>query len=136
MFQFQGFKGNELLNVFYSTDPTINNLFSSNIRIPIIRSAELDDNRDGIADRIEIGVQLPIYSDEQIIKMNAIVYHNIELKDKAKYRFDAVSYLSYSNPLPIQYLYIDGDINVKQTWSLDVKGGSVLYYSYYYLFYL
>jgi hypothetical protein len=109
--------------MFYSTSSTINDLFSSHLRIPILRSAELDDNRDGITERIELGIQLPLFPAEKVTKFTALVYHDVELKDKARCLFDAVSYISYESGLSLGSVHIDGDIIIRQTWPLEVKGG-------------
>ena len=101
----------------------MNELFSEHLRIPFVKSAELDDNFDGITDRVELGVVMPIKASESIKKFTALVYHDVELKDKARYRFDAVTYLSVDSSVPMGALYIDGDVSVRQTWPLDVKGG-------------
>ena len=115
--------GDDVVNIFYSTSSAVNDLFSEHLRTPIVKSAELDDNADGMVDRIEIGLTMPLSSSERITGFTSIIYHDVELKDKGRYRFDAVSYVSTSNPNPMGSLYVDGDITVRQTWPLDYKGG-------------
>lgn len=119
MFQLHG----DGVNIFYSTSSAVNDLFSEHLRTPIVKSAELDDNADGMVDRIEIGLTMPLSSSERITGFTSIIYHDVELKDKGRYKFDAVSYVSTSNPNPMGSLYVDGDITVRQTWPLDYKGG-------------
>ena len=111
------------VSLFYSTSPTVNDLFSEHVRMAVVKSAELDDNADGLVDRIEIGLTMPLSNTERITGFTSVVYHDVELKDKARYKFDAVSYVSTNNPIPMGSFYADGDITVKQTWPLDYKGG-------------
>jgi hypothetical protein len=40
------------LQLFYSTSPTMNQLQNHQLRVPVLTSAELDDNRDGIPERL------------------------------------------------------------------------------------
>ena len=51
----------------------------------VVRSSEVDQNNDGLLDRLEIGVQLPLKSTESITGIQALFTHNCILKDKAKY---------------------------------------------------
>lgn len=130
VFQLQGIDSatGDVLSLFYSTNAKVNELFSGHLRTPIVKSAELDDNHDGIVDRIEIGMKMPLKDTESITKFTAMVYHDVELKDRARYKFDAVSYVTTSNPVSMGSLYIDGDISLRQTWPLDYKGGYHLPY--------
>lgn len=48
------------LNLFYSTSPTINQLYNRDLRTPLLQSGELDDNGDGLIDRLEVGIQMPL----------------------------------------------------------------------------
>ena len=116
--------------MFYSTSNSVNDLFSSHLRIPMLKSAELDDNRDGITERIELGIQLPLFPTEKITKFTALIYHDVELQDKARCLFDAVSLVSYDSSLSISSVYIDGDVILRQSWPLDVKGGWEIIHCY------
>ena len=60
----------------------INNLFSNTLRMAVVRSSEVDQNNDGLLDRLEIGVQLPLKSTESITGIQALFTHNCILKDK------------------------------------------------------
>ena len=63
MFQLHGSTASgDDVSLFYSTSSAVNDLFSGNLRTPIVKSAELDDNADGMVDRIEIGLTMPLSS--------------------------------------------------------------------------
>lgn len=118
-----GSNGDSPVNLFYSTSPTINKLYSSTLRVPLLQSAELDDNRDGRTDRIEIAVQMPLAPTESIKAFSCLVYCDVELDSPVKYVFDAVSYSSYESSTAMTKLSVDGDLKLRQTWPLTQRGG-------------
>lgn len=111
------------LNLQYSTSTTINKLFPSVLRIPLFQSAELDDNRDGRTDRIEIALQMPLAPSETIHGLSALVYLDAELNTKARYIIDSASIVTFESFAPISKISLDGDLLFRQTWPLLVKGG-------------
>lgn len=113
----------EPLSYYYSTSPLINSLFADSLRTPIIRSAEIDNNRDGRMDRLEIAVQLPLANNEKIISMSSLVYFDVQLNSIAKYTFDAVSFANYEAGSAIGKLEMEGDLLLRQTWPLSAYGG-------------
>lgn len=111
------------LNLFYSTSPTLNSLFSDYVRYPLLQSNEVDTNLDGKVDRIEINVQMPIQSYENIHDINCLVFHDVQFNGKSKLLIDAVSHVSYSSVVAVSDVHIDGDLEFRQTWPLVAKGG-------------
>jgi hypothetical protein len=91
--------------------------------MPLFQSAELDDNRDGKTDRIEIAMQMPLAPTETVNGFTALVYSNSKLESKAKYIFDSASYVNYESMSAMTQLNIDGDFVLRQTWPLTAKGG-------------
>jgi hypothetical protein len=61
------------LSLFYSTSPSLNMLHSGMLRSPLLQSAEFDDNLDGVNDRIELNVQMPLQPSESITGMTAML---------------------------------------------------------------
>ena len=110
-------------NLFYSTSPTVSQLYEKYLRIPILRSAELDDNRDGVMDRLEVGIQMPLGVNETVTRMDALFYHTATISNRVKYTFDGVSFVTYDSSNPMGSLQIDGDIIFRQTSTLIAKGG-------------
>jgi len=113
------------MNLYYSTSPTTNQLHTETLRIPLFQSAELDDNRDGRTDRLELGIQMPLAPDECIYSLNSIVYFDVKFETVAKYEFDAVSYINFESTSCITKVDIDGDLMFRQSWPLSAKGGLV-----------
>lgn len=113
----------EPTSYYFSTSPFVNSLFSSDLRTPIFRSAEMDDNRDGITDRLELSVQLPVSSTEKITGFTTLVYFDVQLNSVAKYLVDSVIFINYESGSPIGKLNIEGDMKLRQTWPLSSYGG-------------
>ena len=51
---------NTPLSLYYSTSSYLNQQHNANLRSAVIQSAELDDNMDGINDRIEFSMLMPL----------------------------------------------------------------------------
>jgi hypothetical protein len=98
-------------------------LYSTSLRTPILKSAELDTNYDGKMDRLEMSVQLPIAVNEKITSVTSLTYFNVQLNSAAKYFFDAVGYINYESGNPIGEVNIEGDLILRQTWPLSAYGG-------------
>lgn len=115
--------------LYYSSSSILNQQHSNNLRIPVLQTAEIDDNRDGIIDRMEVIMNMPLQPDELVTGMSAVFLHDVKLKTRARYVFDAASLVQFEGSTPISHLRIDGDIKVRQTWPLTVKGGFKAPYS-------
>lgn len=89
----------------------------------MLQSAELDDNKDGVMDRLELGIKMPIGVNETITRMDTLLYHTATLSGRVKYTFDGVTFVTYESMIPIGNLLIDGDIIFRQTATLSAKGG-------------
>jgi len=118
----------QVFTLMYSTNPTINQLYST-FRIPTIRSAELDDNRDGIIERLEMSINLPLQDYELIYGFTAMVYYNCKLYSRAKYTFDSIAYMNYESGTPMKELQIDGEMMFHQSSPLSVFGGYTILYA-------
>ena len=114
------------MHLFWSTSNAINSLYGKNLRAAAITSSEKDDNRDGLVDRLEIGLQLPLLHTESVTRMEALLFYEVRIQNKAKYKFDALTHVSYaSSGSAMGHLEVDGNVIIKQRWPLRVKGGYV-----------
>lgn len=115
-----------ILNIFYSTSPSVNQLYNTNLRIPFLQSAEFDDNSDGKSDRLEVSVVMPTMPGEKINAVSGLLYHEVRLSDTVRYVYDAATFINYEGATPIEKVSFDGDITIKQTWPFSSKGGYVI----------
>ena len=67
------------LNLFYSTSPIINNLYDAPLRMAIASSVEVDENGDGLVDRFETSLSMPLAPGEQIYGFSAVFYHQVDI---------------------------------------------------------
>lgn len=111
------------MTLFYSTSKAINDAYSSSLRIPVLNSIELDDNMDGVTDRLELSIRMPISSTEKITGISLLTYFDITINGKARLLIDAVSFINYDSSKSMSKLRIDGDLMFRQTWPLNTKGG-------------
>eukprot|EP00602_Paraphysomonas_sp_CaronLab_P002171 CAMPEP_0185027820 /NCGR_PEP_ID=MMETSP1103-20130426/13065_1 /TAXON_ID=36769 /ORGANISM="Paraphysomonas bandaiensis, Strain Caron Lab Isolate" /LENGTH=287 /DNA_ID=CAMNT_0027561959 /DNA_START=44 /DNA_END=904 /DNA_ORIENTATION=+ len=127
LFQFHGFSSDgSPLNLFWSSSTAINDLYSRSdlLRSSILTSAELDDNRDGLTDRVEIGVRLPLAVGEKITRLDALIFADVRVQEKAKVSFDGAVYITHSSgTAAMGSLEIDGDVVIRQRWPMRAKGG-------------
>lgn len=111
------------INFYFSTSPFLNSLFSSSVRTPIFRTAEIDDNNDGLSDRLEVSANLPVAANEKITGVSCAVYFDVQLNSIAKYLFDAVIFANYESGTPIAKLDMEGDMKIRLSWPLSAYGG-------------
>jgi hypothetical protein len=117
---------NQPMSLYYSTNAYLNQLYSEKVRFPILKSAMLDDNRDGIMERLELSVALPLQSHEYITGFDVVSYYQSQLNDQLKVVFDTVSYVNYESSTPMNKIIIDGDLKLKQSYAFPMYGGYVL----------
>jgi hypothetical protein len=91
--------------------------------MPILESAEFDDNGDGKVERLELNLQMPLADTEEITGMDALFYYEVQISKKARYIFDAVSHVLYETATGMSSLYVDGDLMMRQTAPLIARGG-------------
>ncbi len=122
-FQCYGTSGDgSSLNLQYSTNAYINQLYPST-RMPIFRSAELDDDRDGTIERLELSILLPLQVGEAIHGFTTLIYYDARLNSRAKLLFDAAAFVNFEGSTALSKVALDGDMLLRQTWPLPVYGG-------------
>ena len=112
------------LDIVYTTSPSTNQKLIPNLRAIILQSAELDDDNDGRIDRFEFNIKVPVTPLEEIVDIDMLFNYDVRIdSNNVKYSFDAVSVISYTDSSDISSLWIEGDLNMQQTWPLSAIGG-------------
>ena len=65
--------------VGWATFNTVNDFLVENVRIPVIKSREEDNNRDRVLDGLTISMQMPVRPEEEVVGVTAILLFNIKL---------------------------------------------------------
>ena len=115
--------------LYYSTSSLLNQMHANTLRVPLLQTAEIDDNNDGVVDRMEVILNVPLKPSEQVTGISAVFLHDVKLVDRARYIFDAASHVSFESSTPISQLRVEGDVKIRQSWPLSVMGGYKVPYS-------
>lgn len=98
-------------------------MFDNSLRPLVIQTSEVDDNRDGIPERLHLGIQMPLAVTEYVTSIDCLLFHRVNLVNKVKYQFDSVSHAHHTDTLGMSKLTIDGNLILQQNWPLRSKGG-------------
>ena len=101
-------------NLHYSTSNTLNQM-SSDTRMAVVQSATFDENGDGVTDRFEFTVTMPLKETEEVLGFDAIFMHDVQIKHRTKVTFDAASFVQFQGgDAAISSLHMGGDFLVQQ----------------------
>eukprot|EP00632_Arachnochrysis_sp_CCMP2950_P014664 CAMPEP_0185695460 /NCGR_PEP_ID=MMETSP1164-20130828/4537_1 /TAXON_ID=1104430 /ORGANISM="Chrysoreinhardia sp, Strain CCMP2950" /LENGTH=334 /DNA_ID=CAMNT_0028362319 /DNA_START=1 /DNA_END=1005 /DNA_ORIENTATION=+ len=103
-------------------------LFRDALRVPVLRSIEVDQNRDGLADRFQLEALVPVAADEHVYASRLVVFFDVKLRKRARLEMETVAYVAHDAGLPGRAVFVDGDYVLRQTWPLRAKGGFALPY--------
>jgi hypothetical protein len=102
-------------SIYYSTSQGMNQQHGDKLRMGMIQSASIDDNHDGIPDQLQIVISMPLRQGEEVLGLQALVAHDVRLREKAKVIFDSVSYFQYeAGDAAMSGLSLGGDLIVAQ----------------------
>lgn len=71
-----------------------NDFHSSSVRVPLVQSAEMDENGDGLADRLDLTLQTPVVPGENIYSATLLLFLEYRV------RFHSPRRLAPQLPLP------------------------------------
>jgi hypothetical protein len=57
----------------------VNTLFHDSLRVPLVQSREVDENRDGVVDRLELNLQTPIQAGETIYSATLLAFFDYKV---------------------------------------------------------
>lgn len=121
--QLQGTNAEGLTEMYFSTMESVNSLHERDVRVPLLRSTNLDDNRDGLVDRVYFETLMPLKADERVYAAQVAAFYRVKLKRRARVDFEALAYYSATSSLPGDKCYIAGDYTLRQKWPFRAKGG-------------
>jgi len=105
----------------WSTVPGLTALLGEGVRVPVIRSREEDENRDGLADSLSISFNLPLRPEEEVVSAHILLTFDVRLQ-----RFSSVHMtgmlLFDGSGFPGASLHIVGDAGMVQRSPLKHNG--------------
>jgi hypothetical protein len=113
---------------FYSTMGSVNALRSESLRMATVRSRETDENLDSIPDELMLEVLVPMQAGETVRGVDAVIFFDYMLQDRAKIQMESLAFMSYSSGLPGDSLFTSGDLLFHQNTPLPIRGGFVRLY--------
>ena len=115
-------------NIFFSTMGSVNELMSQNLRVPQIKSREVDENRDGRIDRIELSIVMPLLEEEKIYSASIVNFLHFQLNDKTMIDMESLVYASESSGIQGSSWYVEGNVNFEQRSPLQKVAGMKFLY--------
>jgi len=102
------------LNLHYSTSNTLNQM-SSDTRMAVLQSASFDENGDGVSDRFEYTVTMPLQETEEVLGFDAVFLYDVQIKHRTKMAFDAAAFVQMQGgAAAIGSVHMGGDLLVQQ----------------------
>lgn len=106
----------------YSTYPNFNLLLGDKIRIPTIRSFELDEDYDGRKDYLQFNIDVPLLNHEKIQSVQLLFFFDYKLHKFASLQMESLAYIYYTSPSPGKDFYTQGELRFQQKAPLPHKG--------------
>ncbi|KAH8070865.1 hypothetical protein JL721_4780 [Aureococcus anophagefferens] len=96
--------------IVFSSMADVENLYSGELRVPTLRSIELDLNRDGMADQFHLTALIPLRKGERVLHADLVTFYDVKLRRRARVHMDALAYSSGGGGgMAGKALYVDGD---------------------------
>lgn len=109
--------------IVFSSMSDVENLYGEELRVPVLRSIELDLNRDGMPDQFHMSALVPLQPGETILSANMVTFHKVQFRRRARVEMDALAFVDHKAAMGGQALYVDGDFELRQRWPFRAKGG-------------
>ena len=109
----------------YSTMKHANTMLSGSYRAGIIQAAAHDENRDGLTDRFEISVRMPLSKErgERVVRAVGVAIFEYNLQERAQLRIQGMAMAEHSSAVGASELMTDGHLRFVQEKAVAVRGG-------------
>jgi len=105
----------------WSTVPGLTALLGEGVRVPVIRSREEDENRDGLADSLAISFNLPLRPEEEVVSAHVLLTFDVHLQRFSSVQMTGMLHFDGSG-FPGASLHIVGDAGIVQRSPLKHNG--------------
>ncbi|XP_053126640.1 transmembrane protein 231 isoform X2 [Hemicordylus capensis] len=108
--------------VGWSSFPACNRLLGARLRPPLLSAREEDSNQDGIMDRLNFRLELPLQSTEQVVGIQLLLTFSYHLHRMSTFVMQSMAFLQSSSPVPGSRVFVSGDLKLQQRQPLSHCG--------------
>jgi len=116
----QGSSPNSMLG--YSTFQNLNMLMGDKLRLPIVKSNEVDHNEDGKKDLLNMEIQVPLGNTESVNIIQLLLFLDYKLHKFASLQMECMAYVSHYSPVGGAEYLVEGQLKLLQKYPLPHKG--------------
>ncbi|XP_071513488.1 transmembrane protein 231 [Panulirus ornatus] len=113
--------------VVWSTNPAFNSLMKNYLRVPLIKSHEIDKNHDGVLEGLDLTVTLPLLNTELVYGTTLLVTFDYRLHHMCEAVLEGLGFLQHSSGIPLSAVYFSADLTLHQRFPLPYSGIHSLY---------
>ncbi|KAI8608721.1 transmembrane protein [Chytriomyces sp. MP71] len=100
---------------FHVTDPGVNQLLDAYVTsVPSVKTQEVDMNNDGIADYLNISIQMPLAQHDEIQRVRLALFLRYDIDDVARLTMQSAVLIDESSSMPSSSLFVIGDLQMVQ----------------------
>eukprot|EP00118_Oscarella_pearsei_P005304 m.24291 g.24291 ORF g.24291 m.24291 type:complete len:300 (+) comp28591_c0_seq1:29-928(+) len=111
----------------WSTFGQFNLIYSNQLRIPLIKSYEEDDNHDGLNDRLVFSLEMPLTEQEDVMEIQILLFFSFSLKRYVDLSLQGMALLQHSSPLSGSRLDFNGKLKFTQMTPLSLASHHLQY---------
>ena len=112
--------------VGWSTFTAVNTFLVDKVRIPAITSREEDTNRDGLLDRLDIQVKMPVQPGEEVVRVSLLLVFHAELTKFSLVTMEGLASVE-AGGWPGSGLEVTADLGIRLTQPLSHRGRDTRY---------
>jgi len=115
-------------DLHWCTESSINALYrESTLRMGEVSSVEIDDDRDGKPDTLEVTLAMPVLSGEAIYHASAALFFNYTLDQAVDMTMEGVAYVEGGGSVSGSQLWVAGDLRLRQLQPIYYKSAHTRY---------
>ncbi|ORX80212.1 hypothetical protein BCR32DRAFT_268989 [Anaeromyces robustus] len=99
----------ETFSYVYGTYPGYNNFYKSNVRVPLIKTSEIDINRDSLNDYMRFEISMPVFKNESVYRTRVAFVYDYQIPDFPLI-MESLGILDLSTPIPGSQVSVDGEL--------------------------
>ncbi|XP_022098058.1 transmembrane protein 231-like isoform X1 [Acanthaster planci] len=105
----------------WSTYQNFNQLQQQHLRIPLVKTREEDNNRDGKYDMLHFSVSVPVLATESVFGVKLILLFDYRLYRFSSLRMETMAYIEHTSPLSGSEFIADGELRLRLKMPLSHK---------------